>query len=40
MTARIDSIVYIEHLEVLFHIEKKTNILITVEVMKELLVLY
>jgi hypothetical protein len=42
MTAWTDSIVYIGHLEVLFHIEKKKNILITTDVMKKrlFLVLY
>lgn len=40
MTAWTDNIVYIDHLEVLFHIEKKTDILITIEVKSFFLVLY
>jgi hypothetical protein len=42
MTAWTDNIMYIDHLEVLFHIEKKKNILITIDVMKKrlFLVLY
>ena len=39
MTAWTDNIMHIDHLEVLLHIEKKINLLITIDVMKKTLFL-
>ena len=39
MTAWTDNIMHIDHLEVLLHIEKKINLLITIDVMKKKLCL-